>query len=155
MAPIQKIQFTQVGLDEILAEIEELKKLKLPKAIDRVSRARDFGDLSENAEYHAAKEDLSFLEGKVEELEELVAKAEVVDAPSSSDGVNIGCKVTLTVGGKEHTYQVVGEWEADPMKMKISHTSPLGQALLGKKKGEDVEFEAPVGKVIYNIKKIH
>ncbi len=62
--------------------------------------------------------------------------------------------MTVTVGGKEHTYEIVGEWEADPLKKKISHTSPLGQALVGKKKGENVEFEAPAGKVIYKIKKI-
>ena len=69
--------------------------------------------------------------------------------------MDIGCKVTVTLKGKEHTYEIVGEWEADPLKKKISHTSPLGLALVGKKKGENVEFEAPAGKVVYQIKKIH
>ena len=150
-----KIQFTAEGLLGIKAELNELKGAKLTAAIERVARARDFGDLSENAEYHAAKEELSFFEGRIEELEGIVARAKVVTTNGKSDAVDIGCKVTVTVAGKEHTYEIVGEWEADPLKKKISHTSPLGQALSGKKKGENVEFEAPAGKVIYQIKKIH
>lgn len=150
-----KIQFTKEGLVEIQAELNELKGKKLTDAIERVARARDFGDLSENAEYHAAKEELSFIEGRVEELENIIAKAEVTNGSGKKGLVDIGCKVTVTVAGKEHTYEIVGEWEADPMKKKISHTSPLGQALFGKKMGEAVEFEAPAGKVIYKIKKIH
>jgi len=149
-----KIQFTVSGLAEIKAELEELKDKKLPAAIDRVARARDFGDLSENAEYHAAKEELSFLEGRVEELEDIVGKATVVQQ-NGSDAVDIGCQVTVEIKGKEHVYHIVGEWEADPINKKISHTSPLGKALVGKKKGDAVEFEAPAGKVIYKIKKIH
>ncbi len=149
-----KIQFTLAGLAEIKAELDELKNTKLPTAIDRVARARDFGDLSENAEYHAAKEELSFIEGRIEELESIVAKAEVVKSNGNGE-VGLGCKVTVELGGKDHTYEIVGEWEADPINKKISHTSPLGQALIGKKKGEAVEFQAPAGKVIYKIKKIH
>ena len=150
-----KIQFTADGLSEIKLELDALKGTKLTAAIERVARARDFGDLSENAEYHAAKEELSFFEGRIEELEGIVTRAEVVKIKGKSDAVDIGCKVTVIVGGKAHTYEIVGEWEADPMKKKISHTSPLGQALVGKKKGDAVEFEAPAGKVIYQIKKIN
>ncbi len=150
-----KIQFTVDGLAEIQAELDDLKNTKLPTAVERVARARDFGDLSENAEYHAAKEELSFIEGRIEELEEIVKKAVVVKKDNGNSEVGIGCKVTVEVGGREQTYEVVGEWEADPMKKRISHTSPLGSALLGKKKGDAVEFEAPAGKVIYKIKKIH
>ncbi|KKU46145.1 MAG: Transcription elongation factor GreA [Microgenomates group bacterium GW2011_GWA2_46_7] len=152
--PITKIQFTQNGLNEIQAELIELKNSKLASAIERVARARDFGDLSENAEYHAAKEELSFVEGRIEELESIIVKAQVVKS-SGSGAVSLGCKVTVELGKTEHTYEIVGEWEADPIKKKISHTSPLGQALLGKTKGQAVEFEAPAGKVIYKIKKIH
>lgn len=150
-----KIQFTAEGLSEIQAELAELKGAKLTAAIERVARARDFGDLSENAEYHAAKEELSFIEGRIEELEGIILRAEVVGGKNKKGTIDIGCKVTVVVGGKEHTYEIVGEWEADPLKKKISHTSPLGQALVGKKTGENVEFEAPAGKVIYKIKKIH
>lgn len=150
-----KIQFTASGLTEIQSELDLLKTSKLSSAIERLARARDFGDLSENAEYHAAKEELAFIEGRIEELEDIVLRAQVVGNKKSNDSVNIGCKVTVTVKGKDHTYEIVGQWEADPLKKKISHTSPLGQALVGKKKGEAVEFEAPAGKVIYKIKKIH
>lgn len=150
-----KIQFTTDGLAEIKDELATLKDGKLTAAIERVARARDFGDLSENAEYHAAKEELAFIEGRIEELEGIVSRASVVDTKAKNGTVDIGCKVTVTVKGKEHIYEIVGEWEADPLKKKISHTSPLGQALIGKKKGEEVEFEAPAGKVIYQIKKIH
>ncbi len=150
-----KIQFTTDGLTEIKAELTQLKDQKLTAAIERVARARDFGDLSENAEYHAAKEELAFIEGRIEELEGIVQRAEVVDTKVKNGVVDIGCKVTVTVKNKEHVYEIVGEWEADPMKKKISHTSPLGQALVGKKKGDAVEFEAPAGKVVYQIKKIH
>lgn len=150
-----KIQFTSAGLAEIQAEVAELKEQKLPLAIDRVARARDFGDLSENAEYHAAKEELAFIEGRIEELENIIAKAYVVAKNDGNGAVDIGCRVTVEMNGSEHTYDIVGEWEADPIKKKISHTSPLGQALVGKKKGEKVEFEAPAGKVIYKIKKVH
>ena len=149
-----KIQFTSGGLSDIRSELDDLKNSKLTSAIERVARARDFGDLSENAEYHAAKEELAFIEGRIEELEGIVIRAEVVDK-NDTGSVDIGCKVTVELGGKEHIYEIVGEWEADPLKKKISHTSPLGQALLGKKKGESVEFEAPAGKVVYQIKKIH
>ncbi len=154
MTDVAKIQFTAAGLAEVKSELEELKTKKLPAAIERVARARDFGDLSENAEYHAAREELSFLEGRVEELEDIVSRA-YVPTKKSSDSIDIGCRVTVELSGKEHTYEIVGEWEADPMKKKISHTSPLGTALVGKKKGETVEFQAPAGKVIYKIKKIH
>lgn len=149
-----KIQFTKEGFVEIQSELDELKGKKLTDAIERVARARDFGDLSENAEYHAAKEELSFIEGRVEELENIIAKAEVA-GKGKKGSIDIGCKVTVLLNGKEHTYEIVGEWEADPLKKKISHTSPLGQALVGKKMGDAVEFQAPAGKVIYKIKKIH
>jgi transcription elongation factor GreA len=153
--PNDKIQFTSAGLAEIQAELDELKNQKLTAAIERVARARDFGDLSENAEYHAAKEELAFIEGRIEELTGIIIRAQVIKGNGNGNSVDIGCRVTVEVAGKEHTYHVVGEWEADPLKQKISHTSPLGQALSGKKKGDRVEFQAPAGKVIYKIKKIH
>lgn len=150
-----KIQFTSDGLKALKSELEELKNIKRPEAVERVARAREFGDLSENSEYHAAREELSFTEGRIDELETLMKKAVVVKRSNSKSKVTIGCKVTVGVGRNEHTYEMVGEWEADPMQKKISHTSPLGKALIGKKPGEAVEFEAPAGKVIYKIKKIH
>lgn len=150
-----KVQFTIDGLKAIKKELEELIKVKKPEAVERVARAREFGDLSENSEYHAAREDHSFIEGRIGELEGLIKRSEVVRRSGSKSTVAIGCKVTVTEKNKEHTYEIVGEWEADPIKKKISHTSPLGQALFGKRKGDRVEFEAPAGKVVYKIKKIH
>lgn len=149
-----KVQMTQSGLDEIKEELAKLKA-KEPQAVDRVTKAREFGDLSENSEYHAAREDLAFIQGRIEELEEMIARVQVVTASSTSGNkVDIGCQVTVDANGQEHTYTIVGEFEADPMKKKISHDSPLGRALMGKKKGEVVEFEAPVGKVSYTVKHI-
>jgi len=99
---------------------------------------------------------LAFIEGRIEEIEALIAKAKLIKSNHSANNrVVLGCKVTVKVNSKEQTFEVVGEWEADPLEQKISHTSPLGQALLGKKSGEKVEIEAPAGKVTYHILKIH
>jgi len=151
------LYFTKDGLKELKAELKQLQKEKLPKLIKRVALARSFGDLSENSEYTASREELSFTEGKVEELETIIRKAKVISntKKSGSNQVKLGCKVTVKVNGKKHTYEVVGEWEADPLQKKISHTSPLGKALLNKKKGDKIEIEAPAGKVNYHIQKIH
>jgi len=151
------LYFTKDGLKELKAELKQLQKEKLPKLIKRVALARSFGDLSENSEYTASREELSFTEGKVEELETIIRKAKVISntKKSGSNQVKLGCKVTVKVNGKKHTYKVVGEWEADPLQKKISHTSPLGKALLNKKKGDKIEIEAPAGKVNYHIQKIH
>lgn len=152
---LKKVHITKEGLKELQAEFDNLTKMKRPKAVERVARARDFGDLSENNEYQQAREDLSFIDGRIEELEELIVKAQVVDGKKGRKTIDIGCKVTLSGNGKSHTYTVVGEWEADPKEKKISHQSPLGKALVGKKVGEEVEIEAPAGKVVYTVNKIH
>lgn len=150
----QTFHLTQEGLDELQAELTELLKTKLPEAIERVTLAREQGDLAENSEYHAARDDHAFIQGRIDELEELIARAKVVQKSSNSI-VSLGNKVTVTAKGKAHTYHVVGKYEADPANKKISDESPLGQALIGKKVGESVEYEAPVGKIIYKIDKIH
>lgn len=153
-----QVFLTKDGFKDLQEELNLLQKKKRPKLIKRVARARSFGDLSENAEYSNAREELAFIEGRIEELEELIAKAKVIRDQGSGGKrgiVGLGCKVTLRVGRKEHIYEVVGEWEADPIKKKISHNSPLGKALLGKKKGDKVEIEAPAGRIIYEIKRIH
>ena len=147
---------TSEGLKELKEELRVLTEEKRPALIDRVATARAHGDLSENSEYTAAREDLAFVEGRIEEIEVLTAKAKLIkNNHAANNKVALGCKVTVKVNGKEQTFEVVGEWEADPLEQKISHTSPLGQALLGKGKGEKVEIEAPAGKVTYHILKIH
>lgn len=142
---------TKAGLDQLKAEYEELVKVKRPAAVARLSDARDLGDLSENSEYAAAKQDLAFIDGRISELEEIIHSAKVVTNHVKSH-VDVGCRVTVHVnGGKRDVYTVVGEWEADPSNKKISHESPLGKALLGKKVGDAVEVEAPAGKLHYKI----
>jgi len=146
---------TSQGLKELKTELKELVDEKRPRLIKRVTVARNHGDLSENSEYTAAREDLAFVEGRIEELEELITKAKLIKTKKTKDEVKLGCKVTVKVNGKKQTFELVGEWEADPLEQKISHTSPLGKALLGKKKGDKVKIEAPAGKVTYRVQKIH
>jgi len=144
---------TPVGYRQLVEELEQLEKVQLPEAIERVARAREFGDLSENAEYHSSKDDLSALEGRIDELKDILTRVTVVDAKKSGDEeVTMGSQVHIAVNGSEHEFTIVGEWEADPAEKKISHESPLGKALMGRKVGDQVEVEAPAGKIIYAIK---
>ncbi len=140
---------TKDGLAELKREYEELKA-KRPAAVKRLADARELGDLSENSEYTAAKQDLSFMDGRLAELEEILHNAKVV-ASHSTKQVDVGCKVTVTIKNRKEVFMVVGEWEADPKERKISHSSPLGLALIGKKAGEEVEVTAPAGKLLYKI----
>lgn len=150
-----KVHLTQEGYDEIKDELKNLTDDKRPKAVERVARARDFGDLSENNEYQQARDELAFIDGRIEELQEIISKAVVINGKKKKGSVDIGSKVTVHGNGKKHTFTIVGEWEADPKEKKISHQSPLGKALVGKKVGEQVEFEAPAGVIIYEVQKIH
>ncbi len=150
----KQIQITKQGLKSLEAELEELVNEKRPKLVERLANARSQGDLSENSDYQNAKDELGFLDGRISELEN-VLKQVVVVRVSNKGEVSFGAKVTLKASGKEHVYEVVGEWEADPAQKKISHTSPLGQALVGRKVGDKVKVEAPAGNVIYQILKIH
>ena len=144
------VVMTKEGLDELKREHNELLNIKRPDVVDRLAAARSQGDLAENSEYTAARQDLAFIDGRISELERVIAEAKVVSVHSKSK-IDVGCKVTLHVGGKKEMFVIVGEWEADPKEKKISHSSPLGKALLGKKIGEIAEVEAPVGKVVYKI----
>lgn len=155
MSQNSKVQLTKDGYAELQGEISALQD-KLPSAIDRVAKAREHGDLSENSEYHAAREDLAFIQGRIEELEEIVAHAIIIKNGHPTKTVSLGSKVKVaTDTGSEIEFVLVGEYEADPTKKKISHDSPLGKALLGKKVNDAVEYEAPVGKVVYTVKQVH
>ncbi|OGH05760.1 MAG: transcription elongation factor GreA [Candidatus Levybacteria bacterium RBG_16_35_11] len=152
----KKIYLTKEGLEDLKKEYSELSKVKRPDILERVSQARSLGDLSENAEYVAAREELSFIDGRIEELEELLKQVEIIhNGKGSNHIVKLGSKVTLHSRGKKEDFMVVGEWEADPTAKKISHESPLGKALIGKKVGEKVEVEAPAGKILYTIVSVH
>jgi transcription elongation factor GreA len=147
---INHVVVTKEGLDALKAEYEELVNVKRPEAVTRLATARDQGDLSENSEYTDAKQSLSFIDGRIAELEVVLHDVKVVTTHAKGQ-VDVGCKVTLHINGKKEEFTVVGEWEADPASKKISHESPLGKALLGKKVGEKVEVEAPAGKILYKI----
>lgn len=148
---ISKIQITKQGLIDLQKELDKLISTKRPGLVERLSNARAQGDLSENSDYQNAKEEIDFLDGRISELEGVIHNAEVVSGKNSNGEIAVGAEVTLKVQGEKHVYHIVGEWEADPVSKKISHSSPLGQALVGKKKGEKAEVEAPAGKVIYEI----
>lgn len=149
--PINKVQFTQEGLDKLKKEHQELKDTKHQKAIERLHLARSMGDLSENSEYTAAKEDLAFIEGRIRVLVELMKNAEIIEKSNSDESIDIGNKVTVEVNGARNEFQIVGEYEANPMEKKLSTTSPIGRALLGKKVDDNIEIQIPDGKITYKI----
>lgn len=151
----QRVQMTPLGYRQLVDELKQLETVGIPEGIDRVAKAREFGDLSENAEYHSAREDLAALEGRIEELRDIISRVNVVDIKKSGEEeVGIGSVVSVTINGKQNEFSIVGEWEADPAAKKISHESPLGKALIGKKVGDNVEVEAPAGKVVYVVKAV-
>ncbi len=149
------VLLTIEGQEELKKELDELKNVKFPAVIDRVSKAREDGDLSENSAYIAGKQEQEFLQGRIEELEEILKNASLIKkATTGNKSVDVGSKVTVSVNGKNHTFTVVGDWEANPVEKKISGNSPLGQALMGRAVGDKTEVEAPAGKVIYTIVEI-
>lgn len=152
----QTIQLTQAGLDELKQELQDLVKNKLPKVIERVANAREQGDLSENADYHSARDEQAILQARVMEIEEIIAKAKVVSSTKKSGStVSMGSEVTLTSAGKKKmTISIVGEFEADPDMGKVSSVSPVGKAIMGKKKGDSVTVKVPAGEVTYEIVEI-
>lgn len=150
----KKIQLTRKGYEDLKIEHEDLIENKKPKAIVRLSKARSMGDLSENSEYTAAKEELAFVNGRIQEIGEIIEKAVIVKSPSNKTHVEIGNVVIVEFQGKTQEFQIVGEFEADPMNKKLSQNSPIGQTLINKKVGDLVEVNIPSGKVLYKIVEI-
>ena len=151
---MKQIQMTKEGLGTLKKELDEMVNDKRPRLVERLANARSQGDLTENSDYSNAKEELEFLDGRISELENVLKTATIVSGNHKKDGVGVGTRVTVKVSGEKHIYEMVGEWEADPVNKKISHESPLGKALVGKKVGEKAEVEAPAGKVVYEILEI-
>lgn len=149
------VHITEQGYQDLQEELAAIQGKKRPQAVERVQRAREFGDLSENTEYHAAREDLNFIDGRVEELQDILRRARVMAKSRSRETVGLGCKVTVLTDGKNQVFTVVGDWEADPAEKKISHDSPLGKALMGRKAGDRIKVAAPAGSMVYLIKRIH
>jgi len=148
---------TVEGYTSLDEELKRLKTMERPAVIQAIAEARSHGDLSENAEYHAAKEEQSHNEGRIAELEDKLARADIIDITKlSGDTIKFGATVILVDEDteKKAVYQIVGEVEADAKKGKISLTSPLARALIGKKKGTSVEVVAPGGAKAYEIAKV-
>lgn len=150
------VLLTADGMQGLKNELEELKNVKMPAVLDRVAKAREDGDLSENSAYQFGKQEQEFLQGRIEELEEILKNATIsVKSDAPTDGskrvVDLGCKVTVAAGGKQQTFHVVGDWEAKPAEKKISGSSPLGSALMGKRVGDRAEVDAPAGKIVYTV----
>ena len=143
---------TDEGYKKIKDELEHLKKVRRPEIASRIKEAKELGDLAENAEYADAREEQSFTEGRILELEDMMKNAQVIDAKASvPNQVDIGDTVVVEKDGASSTYTIVGSNEADPKNGRISNESPLGQAFLGKKKGEEVKVKTPKGPVVYKI----
>lgn len=150
---MEKIPLTRAGFDKLDAELKHLKTVERPAIIRAISEAREHGDLSENAEYHSAKEKQSFIEGRVKELEGAISLAEVIDPAKLSGAVKFGATVTLVDEDtdKETTYQIVGEYEADIENGRLNLKSPIARALIGKEEGDSVEVRTPGGVKSYEI----
>jgi transcription elongation factor GreA len=149
-----QVLLTAEGLETLRQELHELKTRLQPEVVERIKRAKEYGDLAENSEYDDAKNEQGFVAGRIAEIEEILKQAKVVER--SGDGVvELGSHVTVHIDGDEEEFTIVGAAEADPMAKKISHESPLGRALLGKTVGARVEVDAPVGKITYTVKSVH
>ncbi|KPG01540.1 transcription elongation factor GreA [Rhodopseudomonas palustris] len=154
---VEKIPMTAGGYTALSDELKKRQSEDRPRIIEHIAEARSHGDLSENAEYHAAKEEQSHNEGRIAELEDKLARADIIDISKlSGDTIKFGATVTLIDEDteKKAVWQIVGEAEADAKKGKISITSPLARALIGKKMGTSVEVVAPGGAKAYEIAKV-
>ncbi len=156
---MNQIPLTAAGSERLKSELKQLKSVKRPAIIEAIATAREHGDLKENAEYHAAREEQSFVEGRIAELESALSNAQIIDITkiTQSDRVVFGCTVELLnmATDDEVVYQIVGDIEADINENRIAISSPIARALIGKEEGEDVVVEAPGGNMEYAITAIH
>lgn len=144
------IYVTKDGFDKLKKELDELKNVRRKEIALRIEIAKDMGDLSENAEYHEAKEEQGFIEGRIQELEMILPNAAIIERKDNGC-VNVGSTVKVSANGKEKEYTIVGANEADPMAGRISNESPLGIAFIGKCPGDTLEVKVPSGKIVYHI----
>ncbi len=147
------LYLTQDGLDKLDQELKELKGRR-KDIIKRIQEAKEFGDLSENSEYDDAKNEQAFVEGRIQEIEEVLSRAKVISTDNKHGGIVVlGSKVIVEADGEE-TFTIVGATEADPLSGKISADSPTGKALMGRKIGEKVSVQAPSGTIEYTVKAV-
>ncbi|MGK9170293.1 transcription elongation factor GreA [Inquilinus limosus] len=151
---MEKVPMTAAGYNRLQEELKHLKSVARPEVIKAIAEAREHGDLSENAEYHAARERQSFIEGRVMELEDRISRAEIIDTSKlSGDTIKFGATVTLADEDTEEeiTYQIVGQDESDIKEGRLSITAPLARSLIGKAEGDQVEVTTPGGSKSYEI----
>lgn len=152
---MSKVPLTVKGAEKLKAELQRLKSVERPRVIQAIAEAREHGDLKENAEYHAAREQQGFIEGRIKELEHKLAHAQVIDPSTLNAGGKVVFGATVVVmdvdTDQETTYQIVGEDEADIKQGLISVTSPIARALIGKVEGDEVVVDAPGGQKEYEI----
>ena len=152
-----KMPMTAQGYEKLEAELKHLRSVERPAVIKAIAEAREHGDLSENAEYHAARERQSFIEGRVAELEDAISRSQIID-PKAISGKSIKFGATVKVvdedTDEEHSYQIVGELEADVKAGKVAVTSPIARALIGKEQGDSIEVITPKGTKAYEILKV-
>jgi transcription elongation factor GreA len=148
---VKKFLLTADGLKKLKEELEFLINVRRKEVIERIREAAAHGDLSENADYAQAREEQSFVEGRIQEIEDIIRNSEIIVTPKGHLVVAIGSTVTVKISGKERKYTIVGSNEANPSLGKISNESTVGQALLGKKVGDKAKVQAPAGQVEYEI----
>lgn len=146
----EPVYLSPAGLQKLKDELVYLKTDKRREVMERIGRAKELGDLRENAEYHDAKDEAAFVDGRIQELEDLIPRAVIIEG-GAKDSVSIGSVVHVSYDGKERTFSIVGAQEADPLSGRISNESPTGLALLGKKVGETAEVSVPAGVITYTI----
>ena len=153
---MEKIPMTQGGFQALEVELKQLKTEERPAIITAIAEAREHGDLSENAEYHSAKEKQSFIEGRIKELEGAISLADVIDPANLSGSIKFGARVTLVDEDtdEEKTYQIVGEYEAKIEKGLLNIKSPIARALIGKDEGDSVSVRTPGGEKSYEVLKV-
>ena len=150
----KKFILTSQGLVSLKSEYDELTKVKRTQITKRIQTAREFGDLSENSEYDAAKEEQSLLETRIAQLEDVLKRAQIIEPVKKADFVVIGSTIVVEIDGEKDEFTIVGTMEADPSKKKISNESPVGTAMLGAKLGEVVEVVTPIIRAKYKILEI-
>ena len=150
----KKFILTKEGLEHLKSEYEKLTKITRPQITQRIQTAREFGDLAENTEYDAAKEEQSLIEARIAQIEEVLPKAQVITRPQTSDFVVIGSTVLVEVDDQKEEFAIVGSIEANPAEKKISNESPVGAALLGARIGEIIEVSTPIIRAKYKVLEI-
>ncbi len=139
------------GLEKLKAELHDLKTVKRRELADRIEAAKALGDLSENAEYHEAKENLAFVEGRIQQINDMLQNVSIIDPSATTGVIRIGSTIVAEANGKQRTFKIVGSNEADPAAGLISNESPLGDAFQGHSVGDTVEVQTPAGTTVYTV----